>query len=133
MEEEKKNKKYLIYLVVGFITLIICLLIFRSCGKSKITIILSGDENIELGINSSFIEPGYKATQVYGEMGENCVEKSRELAPLYEEAAKRLGIHYLDAGRVEGVDMYPYDYMHLSLDAHRNLAKHLAEIIPGLI
>ena len=61
MEEEKKNKKYLIYLVVGFITLIICLLIFRSCGKSKITIILSGDENIELGINSSFIEPGYKA------------------------------------------------------------------------
>ena len=79
------------------------------------------------------IEPGYKATQVYGEMGENCVEKSRELAPLYEEAAKRLGIHYLDAGRVEGVDMYPYDYMHLSLDAHRNLAKHLAEIIPGLI
>lgn len=79
------------------------------------------------------IEPGYKATQVYGEMGENCVEKSRELAPLYEEAAKRLGIHYLDAGRVEGVDMYPYDYMHLSLDAHRNLAKYLAEIIPGLI
>lgn len=61
MEEEKKNKKYLIYLVVGFITLIICLLIFRSCGKSKITIILSGEENIELGINSSFIEPGYKA------------------------------------------------------------------------
>ena len=61
MEEEKKNKKYLIYIVVGFIILIICLLIFRSCGKSKITIILSGEENMELGINSSFIEPGYKA------------------------------------------------------------------------
>lgn len=61
MEEEKKNKKYLIYLVIGAIILIICLLIFRSCGKSEITIILSGEENMELGINSSFVEPGYKA------------------------------------------------------------------------
>lgn len=79
------------------------------------------------------IEPGYETTEIYGEMGDNCVEKSRALAPLYEEAAKRLEIHYLDAGKIQGVEMYPYDCMHLSLDAHNNLAKKLAEIIPTLI
>ena len=79
------------------------------------------------------IEPGYETTQIYGEMGDNCVEKSRALAPLYEDVAKRLGIYFLDAGKVSGVNMYPYDYMHLSLDAHNNLAKKLAEIIPDLV
>ncbi|MGN0305920.1 MAG: SGNH/GDSL hydrolase family protein [Lachnospiraceae bacterium] len=79
------------------------------------------------------IEPGYETTEVYGEMGVNCVEKSRGLAPLYQDVASRLGIHYLDAGKLPGVQMYPYDYMHLSLDAHKNMAKHLAEIIPDLI
>lgn len=79
------------------------------------------------------IEPGYETTEVFGEMGPNCVEKTRRLAPLYEEAAKRLGIHYLDAGQVPGVDMYPYDYMHLSLEAHNNLAKELARIIPDVV
>lgn len=79
------------------------------------------------------IEPGYKNTEVYGEMGENCAEKSQALAPLYQDVAERLGIHYLDAGTLKGVNMYPYDHMHLSLDAHKNLAKYLAEIIPGLI
>lgn len=79
------------------------------------------------------INPGYEKTYVYGEMGKNCVEKSRALAALYEQTAKLKGIHFLDAGSIEGVDMYPYDYMHLSLDAHNNLAKYLAKVIPDII
>ena len=31
------------------------------------------------------------------------------------------------------VDMYPYDHMHLSLDAHKNLAQYLANAIPDMI
>lgn len=79
------------------------------------------------------INPGYEKTYVYGEMGKNCVEKSRALAALYEQTAKLKGIHFLDAGSIEGVDMYPYDYMHLSMDAHNNLAKYLAKVIPDII
>jgi hypothetical protein len=66
-------------------------------------------------------------------MGENCVEKSQALAPLYEEAATRLGCHFLDAASIKGIEMYPYDYMHLSLNSHRLLAEHLARLIPEII
>lgn len=79
------------------------------------------------------INPGYEKTFVYGEMGDNCVEKSRALAPLYKEVAKMKGIHFIDAGSIEGVDMYPYDHMHLSLEAHKNMAEYLAKKIPEII
>ena len=79
------------------------------------------------------INPGYEETDVYGEMGDNCVEKSRALAPLYEDVAKQKGIHFIDAGSIDGIDMYPYDHMHLSLDAHNNLAQYLAKVIPDMI
>ena len=36
---------------------------------------------------------------------------------------------FLDAGTIPGVEMYPYDYMHLSPDAHRALAGELAKRI----
>jgi lysophospholipase L1-like esterase len=79
------------------------------------------------------IQNGYQDTAVAGEMGEKCVEKSQALAPLYEEAAARLGCHFLDAATIEGIEMYPYDHMHLSLESHRLLAKHLACLIPKII
>ncbi|MDO4262011.1 MAG: SGNH/GDSL hydrolase family protein [Eubacteriales bacterium] len=92
----------------------------------------SGQPNILL-IAPPPIEPGYGTTFVSGEMGDLCVEKSRALAPLFEEAAGRLGCRFLDAASIEGIGMYPYDYMHLSLDAHRALAGHLARLIPTLL
>ena len=79
------------------------------------------------------INPGYEKTDVFGEMGECCVEKSQALSPLYEKVAKIKGIHFVDAGKIEGVEMYPYDHMHLSLDAHKNLAKYLANLITDII
>lgn len=65
-------------------------------------------------------------------MGSGCIEKSRALAPLYSDTAKRLGCHFLDAGSIEGIHMYPYDYMHLSPDSHELLARKLSELIPDL-
>ena len=79
------------------------------------------------------INPGYDKTDVYGEMCDGCVEKSRALAALYKKAAELKGIHFIDAGSIEGIDMYPYDHMHLSLDAHKNLAKYLANKIPEIV
>lgn len=79
------------------------------------------------------IEPGYENTSVYGEMGDHCVKKSRALACLYEQTAKGKGIYFLDAGKIEGIEMYPYDCMHLSLKAHNTMAQYLAKIIPEMI
>ena len=45
---------------------------------------------------------------------------------------QRLGCHFLDAGSIEGIHMYPYDYMHLSPDSHELLARKLSELIPDL-
>ena len=39
------------------------------------------------------------------------------------------GADFLDVGTIPGVEMYPYDYMHLSPDAHRALAGELAKRI----
>lgn len=77
------------------------------------------------------IDPGYEATAVAGEMGAGCVEKSRKLAPLYQEVAERYHCHFLDAASIPGMEMYPYDHMHLSLDSHKLLAEKLAQIIPS--
>lgn len=78
------------------------------------------------------IERGYEKTSVAGEMGKGCVEKSEALASLYKEAASRNGCHFLDAGSIEGICMYPYDYMHLSRESHRLLARTLSELIPQI-
>ena len=91
-----------------------------------------GVPNILL-ITPPAIEPGYKDTDIYGEMGDGCVEKSRALAPLYEQVAKNLGCHYLDAGQIPGVEMNPYDFMHLSLQAHSAFAEFLAQKIPQML
>lgn len=77
------------------------------------------------------IEAGYRETAVCGEMGNGCMEKSQALAPLYREVAKLRNCYFLDAASIEGMEMYPYDYMHLSLNSHRLLAQKLSEMIPN--
>lgn len=78
------------------------------------------------------IEKGYEDTFVYGEMGPDCVEKTEKLVSLYEEVAKKNDCFFLDAGSIPGMGMYPYDYMHLSPEAHEALAKELTCLIPSL-
>ena len=73
------------------------------------------------------IEPGYIESSCAGEMGEGCDEKSRDLAPLYEEVARRLGCRFLDAGNIPGVEMNNIDYMHLTADAHGKLAEAVSK------
>ena len=78
------------------------------------------------------IGEGYCETEIGPEMGRGCAEKSRLLAPLYEDLARRLNCHFLDASTIPGVEMSPCDYMHLGLEGHRRLAEKLAELIPQI-
>lgn len=79
------------------------------------------------------IGSGYATTAVAGEMGVHCVERSEHLAKEFKDVADRLQCHFLDAGSIPGINMYPYDWMHLSLDSHRILAEYLAEFIPQIL
>ncbi len=78
------------------------------------------------------IEVGYENTFVLGEMGKGCSEKSKVLASLYKEVADRNKCHFLDSASIEGMKMYPYDYMHLSKESHELLAYKLSKVIPQI-
>ena len=78
------------------------------------------------------IEKGYENTFVSDEMGKGCAEKSQALAHLYKEVADRNGCHFLDSASINGMYMYPYDYMHLSKESHQLLAYELSKLIPEI-
>lgn len=61
------------------------------------------------------------------EMGKGCVEKSKQLAPLYKDVAKRLGCDFLDAGAIKGMQMNNIDYMHLDETGHKLLAETISK------
>ena len=63
-------------------------------------------------------------------MGIHCAEKSRELAYYYNERAKLLGCHFMDAN---GCEFNTIDYMHLTSRGHATLAENLAGLIPELL
>ena len=64
-------------------------------------------------------------------MGKGCPEKSRELAKWMQPMVEKQGFAFLDA---EGIGEFnEVDFMHLTRKGHENLAKKLAEMIPGLL
>lgn len=79
------------------------------------------------------IHPDYANTAVAGEMGDKCVERSRGLAKEFKDVADRLHCHFLDAGSIPGIEMYPYDWMHLSLESHKLLADELTNVIKEIL
>ena len=79
------------------------------------------------------IHPDYAKTAVAGEMGDKCVERSRGLAKEFKDVADRLHCHFLDAGSIPGSEMYPYDWMHLSLESHKLLADELTKVMKEIL
>jgi lysophospholipase L1-like esterase len=64
-------------------------------------------------------------------MGESCPQKSRELAPYYDQLCKRQGCAFLDA---EGVaEFNTIDFMHLTSKGHKQLSAALAKLVPELV
>lgn len=70
--------------------------------------------------------------KVFGDaFGPDTVEKSRQLASVYAQVAKRQGCAFLDA---QGIGEFnTLDCIHLTRRGHRNLARHFAEILPELL
>jgi lysophospholipase L1-like esterase len=65
--------------------------------------------------------PGFK--HIFGDTQ----ELSKKLAPLYREFARERGVAFLDAGTV--IHSSKADGIHLDPDAHRKLAKAVAQIV----
>lgn len=65
-------------------------------------------------------------------MGDDCAEKSRQLAECYAQQCSLLGCHFADAGKF-GCEFNEIDYMHLTKCGHKVMAEKLAQIIPELI
>ena len=85
--------------------------------------------------NVLFIAPppigrGVVNTYVAPEMGAGSVEKSEKLAAYYEQSAKLLGVHFLDAN---GCEFNTVDFMHLTRKGHRQLADRLSALVPTLV
>jgi lysophospholipase L1-like esterase len=71
----------------------------------------------------------YIHTEVGETMGRGCAEKSEGLAKEYEVVAKNRGCDYMDANEVISALPNTIDYMHLTEEAHRELAVALAKRI----
>lgn len=72
-------------------------------------------------------------TEVYPVMGIGCAEKSEKLAVEYAKIAELTGCHYLDANQVISAAPNPVDYMHLTAEAHAQLASALEKKIREII
>ena len=75
----------------------------------------------------------YADTEVAQTMGRGCAKKSEELAAQYEQIAKMMGCHYLDANQAVSAGPNHVDFMHLTEDGHRQLAQALLKIIPTIV
>lgn len=75
----------------------------------------------------------YADTEVAQTMGRGCAKKSEELAAQYEQIAKMMGCHYLDANQAVSAGPNQVDFMHLTEDGHRQLAQALLKIIPTIV
>lgn len=72
-------------------------------------------------------------TEVYPVMGYGCAEKSEKLAVEYAKIAELTGCHYLDANQVIAAAPNPVDYMHLTAEAHAQLAAALNKKIREIL
>lgn len=92
----------------------------------------SGKANI-LVITPQNIGREYAQTDVGSTMGRGCAQKSEGLAAEYEKIAEMTGCHYLDANKVIEAETNQIDFMHLTAEGHRQLAKILAKKVPEIV
>ena len=73
------------------------------------------------------IRKDYESSPFACELDPESVAKSRDIAPLYEDIARRHGCLFADAS--EGVEVSPYDCEHLTENGHRQMAELMYEAI----
>lgn len=90
-----------------------------------------GKANI-LIVSPQNIDVKYMDSEVACTMGRGCAEKSEGLAVEFAKIAKLTGCHYLDADKAVTAPVNDIDYMHLTMEGHRQLADALAEKISDI-
>lgn len=75
------------------------------------------------------IDKRYETSHVRETMGKGCAEKSAGLAEKFAEIAQLMGCHFMDANKALTAPVNDIDYMHLTLEGHRQLADALAKKI----
>jgi len=91
-----------------------------------------GTANI-LIVSPQNIDAKYIDSDVGGTMGRGCAEKSARLAAEFEKIAMLMGCHFMDADAMITAPPNDVDYMHLTMEGHRQLADALAEKIFKII
>jgi len=77
------------------------------------------------------LNPIIEQGPVFGAMFKGGLEKSKELPPLYEDAAKMGGAEFLDAGSVVSTD--GVDGLHLTADAQHKLGAAIATKVKDIL
>ena len=103
----------------------------RLVQKAKATHFWLDQPNI-LIVAPAPIGPELEQVDPDSDMGKGCSEKSFRLAGEFRLVAERNGVHFMDAAAV-GAVCNKIDFMHLTREGHRNLAKALADRVPGMI
>ena len=70
------------------------------------------------------IKKGILNTDMVLSLGKDCIEKSRDILPLYKDLAEQLKCHYLDIS--DKTECSDDDFVHLSIESHQILANELA-------
>ena len=90
-----------------------------------------GKANI-LVVTPQNIDSKYRDSDVGETMGDGCAEKSEGLAQEFAKIAELMECHFMDANQVIAAPVNDIDYMHLTMEGHRQLADALAEKIKGI-
>lgn len=102
----------------------------RLLLKAIVTDCWAKEPNILIVVPKN-IEKEYESTFVAATMGRGCAEKSQQLAGEYQEIAKLLGCHFMDANDHVSAYNRP-DFMHLTAEGHRELSEALAKKIKNI-
>ena len=99
--------------------------------KAKSIAAWAGEQPNVLLMAPPHVLPGVDQATYGDSFGPESVEKSRQLASVYAEVAKRQNCAFLDT---QGIGQFnTIDCIHLTSRGHRNLAEHLARLIPELL
>ena len=98
----------------------------RLIKKAQTVLCWRNKPNI-LVISPPWMKEGF--SDIY--MGLCCIEKSRQLAPYFEQKAKENGCAFLDAENI--AEFNKIDFTHLTRLGHSQLAHKLAQLVPELL
>ena len=105
---------------------------FHRYLDALMTTPMMGERPKVLLVSPILIDESYKGNAVFhGMFGEDGVERSKELAPVYRRFAEENGLGFLDAAEYGSAS--PVDGIHMAADDHRRLGRAMAGKVREII